>query len=663
MVRPVFLVPRVALVALVCLLVLIESAARATIFRWDDGQPIPGTETITVGPGMNVDGLELHFADLFEASLTGASFVGTDLSDALLDGSALANANFSDAEIAGASFLATTALGFTKEQLYSTASYQAMSLPRILLAENNLSDWDFHGQDLQEAFLLDIDGTAANFAGTDLRLAILEVSTLVEADFSNADLRDASFVDSLVTNADFTGAMVNGTIFDGSDLTKEQLYTTASYQQKNLQGIAFFLHDLSGWDFSGQNLTGADLGATDLTGANLAGAMIADSLLGSVEGLTEEQFASTASYQQKNLRDIDLSNNDFTGWDFSGQDLSRTGFERATLAGADFSDAIVEAARFDSTVVNGFTKDQLYSTASYQQKQLQRIRLRNNNLDGWDFIGQDLRGANLTSTSLAGTDFSLADLRGAQGFDPDQTTILRNVIDQDSIVTNLDLEAGETLVAGAGGFLGLPVAFFGQFSIDPAAKLDLTDNTAIVYQAPADAVRAQLIAGRGEPGLVGAWDGNGLTSSTAAEMNQTDTGSRSIGYARNGDLPLGPYDEFHGFPVEAGSVLVAYTRTGDANLDGVVDDADVTIVSAEYAPGVPKPHWALGDFDYNGFVDDADATLLGVFYDPTAEPIPTPAVAANSIAAVPEPGAVGLLMAGAMAVLLRQVVRRKSRWG
>ena len=82
-------------------------------------------------------------------------------------------------------------------------------------------------------------------------------------------------------------------------------------------------------------------------------------------------------------------------------------------------------------------------------------------------------------------------------------------------------------------------------------------------------------------------------------------------------LPLGAYSTFRGLAVDASSVLIAYTRTGDANLDGVVDNDDVTVVGANYAPGVAKPAesaWALGDFDYNGFVDNDDVTLLGVFY-------------------------------------------------
>jgi hypothetical protein len=89
-------------------------------------------------------------------------------------------------------------------------------------------------------------------------------------------------------------------------------------------------------------------------------------------------------------------------------------------------------------------------------------------------------------------------------------------------------------------------------------------------------------------------------------------------------LPLGPYTDFRGISVDETSILIAYTRTGDANLDGLVNDEDVTILNATYAPGVPQPDWALGDFDYNGFVDNDDVTLLGTFYNPTATPLPAP---------------------------------------
>jgi hypothetical protein len=135
-----------------------------------------------------------------------------------------------------------------------------------------------------------------------------------------------------------------------------------------------------------------------------------------------------------------------------------------------------------------------------------------------------------------------------------------------------------------------------------------------------------------------------------------------LGYADNASLPLGPYTTFHGATVDDTSVLIAYTRTGDANLDGVVNDDDVTIIGATYAPGVPNPHWALGDFDYNGFVDDDDVTLLGAFYDPAAAPLISFAPqAASNVAAVPEPGTVVLV--GIMGAASGLLCLRRRRGG
>jgi hypothetical protein len=175
----------------------------------------------------------------------------------------------------------------------------------------------------------------------------------------------------------------------------------------------------------------------------------------------------------------------------------------------------------------------------------------------------------------------------------------------------------------------------------PTAKLDVNNNAAIVNYSgtsPLATVRSQIVAGRGGPGFGGTWSGQGITSTAAAAANATEAESRSVAIVENGALPLGPYTTFAGQPVDNTSLLIAFTRTGDANLDGVVNDDDVTIVGASYAPGVAQASWALGDFDYNGFVDDDDVTLLGVFYDPSAPPLVAVAPDASiTVAAVPEP--------------------------
>jgi hypothetical protein len=164
----------------------------------------------------------------------------------------------------------------------------------------------------------------------------------------------------------------------------------------------------------------------------------------------------------------------------------------------------------------------------------------------------------------------------------------------------------------------------------PTAKLDITDNAVILdYDgtSPVGSVRRQIIAGRGRAGLGATWNGQGISSSAAAAAQPE---SRSVAYADNSALPLGSFASFHGQPVDETSVLIAYTRTGDANLDGLVNDDDVTIVNANYAPGVSQPHWVSGDFDYSGFVDDDDITLLNSFFDASASAVP-------SNVAIPEP--------------------------
>jgi len=61
--------------------------------------------------------------------------------------------------------------------------------------------------------------------------------------------------------------------------------------------------------------------------------------------------------------------------DFAGADLTNVYFYAATLTNAEFSLAIVNGADFHSTTDGGFVAEQFYSTASYQNGDLGRIRL------------------------------------------------------------------------------------------------------------------------------------------------------------------------------------------------------------------------------------------------------------------------------------------------
>jgi hypothetical protein len=164
-----------------------------------------------------------------------------------------------------------------------------------------------------------------------------------------------------------------------------------------------------------------------------------------------------------------------------------------------------------------------------------------------------------------------------------------------------------------------------SLTIQGGGVLDITDNALVIDYSgtsPKGTIRTYILNGRGGSGFGPAWNGTtAITSSTIAAMAAAARDSRSIGYADNSELPLGSYTTFRGVPVDSTCILICYTVTGDANLDGVVNDDDITIVGASYAPGVAQASWAHGDFEYNGFVDDDDVTIIGVYYNPAAQPV------------------------------------------
>ena len=385
------------------LTLLASARSDADVINWQTGETIPGTEGIVPGPGLTLIDRDLAFADFAgldltsarfnESRLQNARFTQANLVRAQLRFAWLANADFTGANIQNAFLRDTTARGFTQEQLYSNASYQAKDLSGIDFAFNDLSGWNFAGQ---------------NLTGADL----------VGSTITGADLTDAVIVRARLQNL--------------GGFTEEQLYSTASYKSMDLVSVNLSNNDLSGWNFAGQNLRNAKLVGGTLTNVNLTDAIVQGAELWNTtsRGFTKEQLYSTASYKTKDLGSIRLSNNELNGWDFSQQSLVNANFWSSTLIDADFSqanltnasfessaltnvdltDAVVRGASFSFVTRSGFTKEQLYSTASYKMKDLGDIYLGSNDLNGWDFSQQNLVDARFFSATLIGADFSQADL-------------------------------------------------------------------------------------------------------------------------------------------------------------------------------------------------------------------------------------------------------------
>ena len=333
----------------------------------------------------NFASANLTNASFIDATLSGANFTNANLNyvsfvDALLDG-----ANFTNSIITNTNMGKVVVRGFTKEQLYSTASYKNRDLTGIWLANNNLKDWNFSGQNLTNAY------------------------------FHLADLMGVDFTNSIITGA---------YIGHSDNFTKEQLYSTASYKNKDLTGVQFDDLKMNGWNFAGQNLTNASFSGTSLSNADFTDSIITGASLyfATDRGFKKEQFYSTLSYKNKDLTGVDLGDNDLAGWDLSGQNLTNVSFYASDLTDTNLTDSIITGVSFWRASAT-LTEHQFYSTLSYKNKSLVGLNMKNNTLDGWDFSGQNLASttferaelatANFAGANLTNVNFAYANLSGA----------------------------------------------------------------------------------------------------------------------------------------------------------------------------------------------------------------------------------------------------------
>jgi hypothetical protein len=171
--------------------------------------------------------------------------------------------------------------------------------------------------------------------------------------------------------------------------------------------------------------------------------------------------------------------------------------------------------------------------------------------------------------------------------------------------------------------------------------------------SPFASLEAQVLAGRNG----GAWNGDGINSSTAA----ASSGTEAVGIADNSVLKLTSFD---GMPVDQSSVLMKLTLAGDANLDGRVDNADLAALAAHWQG--TSAVWTSGDFDYNGVVDIHDLLFMAINWGTSvssASPISGSLPAALALmgltgTSVPEPLGTAAVVLGLVAASRRQRRRR-----
>ena len=184
----------------------------------------------------------------------------------------------------------------------------------------------------------------------------------------------------------------------------------------------------------------------------------------------------------------------------------------------------------------------------------------------------------------------------------------------------------------------------------PVVTLDINNNAFVVDYAPADPSPLPVIMAQIASAYAGGtWAGAGITTSMGTPA------SFGVGYAEAAALPVVP--PIFG-PVDATSVLLRFTRYGDADLDGVVGLADFNRLAGSF--GTAGNDWSEGNFNYDaaGIVNLADFNLLAANFGLIAGPDATvdPEDWAALAAAVPEPGVA--LPVGLLLTALRRARRR-----
>ncbi|MCY2953883.1 MAG: hypothetical protein NTU53_18220 [Planctomycetota bacterium] len=131
-------------------------------------------------------------------------------------------------------------------------------------------------------------------------------------------------------------------------------------------------------------------------------------------------------------------------------------------------------------------------------------------------------------------------------------------------------------------------------TISSTAKLDLADNDLIVHNGNATTITALIRTAYAN----GAWTGYGITTSTFSDytalgivLNQTPTNSTL-------------YGTWSAETLIQTDVLVRFSYTGDANLDGVINADDYFKIDSGYIAHATG--WYNGDFTYDTLVNADD---------------------------------------------------------
>lgn len=302
----------------------------------------------------------------FQAAADPASDSGDQrkrLLQALADGESLDGADFTGADLSGMDLAGADLSGiFLESADLSHTSFADATLDRAVLAHARLENACLDRASLVETNLGQAELGAVSMIDADLTGAILARARLVDADFSGARLAGADLSEAVFQNTDFSRVRTDHIIFLDSDLTG------MCFQDAELEQAAFLKVGLNGADFSGAQLRQSVFLGVSARDATFSRARMENVRFVKECDLGESRFVE-AQIENSNLRGACLN-----GCDFS----------QAKLNGSDLSESRARGTTFHRIVAHRS-----------------------------QWVGSDLRDANLTGANLMAANLQRADIRAA----------------------------------------------------------------------------------------------------------------------------------------------------------------------------------------------------------------------------------------------------------
>ncbi len=233
----------------------------------------------------------------------------------------------------------------------------------------------------------------------------------------------------------------------------------------------------------------------------------------------------------------------------------------------------------------------------------------------------------ITSTALTLTSGTITATGDVSAIDPNLSVTIGSgaslILDATEHLPSLTINGGTVSASGGG------VIVLGALSIS-GGSFNLENDDLIIHHGNLAAVTALIAVGYNG----GSWNGStGITSSTAAAAGNTAL-AVELNNNGSGGVLLGTFD---GQTVTTSDLLVKYTYFGDADLNGVVNGSDYTLIDNGLNNALTG--WRNGDFNYDGVVNGDDYTLIDNAFNTQGAAILAQPAELILVSAVPVPSA------------------------